>query len=98
MSEAKSMGDPLEEYKAFIDGLLGWPRTSVMARWAREWGDGQEKTYRVPPEFGALMAGLTAEHATPSPTCFKKRTMAGYMSCSPTLSRTRCPRMECPWR
>ena len=55
------MGDPLEEYKAFIDGLLGWPRTCAVARWAREWGDGQEKTYGVPPEFGALMAGLTAE-------------------------------------
>src|SRR5437763_267481 len=59
-SEAQSMGDPVEEYKAFIDGLLGWPRTSVPARWAREWGDGQEKTYRVPPEFDALMAELTA--------------------------------------
>lgn len=25
------MADPVQEYKPFIDGLLGWPRASALA-------------------------------------------------------------------
>ena len=56
------MADPVQEYKKFIDGLLGWPRTSVLARWVREW-DAGDKTYRVPPDnpLHRLVPALSAE-------------------------------------
>ncbi len=54
-------GTPLEEYQAFIDGLLGWPRHSVIARWVREWGTDLPKTYQPPEEFHQKMCLFTPE-------------------------------------
>ena len=58
------MSSPLENYKAFIDGLLGWPRSSVVARWVGEWDKIEDlKTYQVPKDHPLyrLVPGLTAE-------------------------------------
>jgi hypothetical protein len=55
------MNSPIELYKAFIDDLLTWPRTSVTARHVREWRDGTPKPYELSPEFNELMAKFTAE-------------------------------------
>jgi hypothetical protein len=52
---------PLQEYQAFIDGLLEWPRTSVTARWVREWGTDTPKTYQPPEEFHERMRLFTPE-------------------------------------
>jgi hypothetical protein len=52
---------PLEEYQAFIDGLLGWPRHAVIARWVREWGTPGPKTYQTPEAFNQRMRLFTAE-------------------------------------
>ncbi len=55
-------GTPLEEYRAFIDGLLEWPRVSVPARWAREWGNKPStSTYQTPADFDAKMHQFTPE-------------------------------------
>lgn len=55
-------GTPLQEYQAFIDGLLEWPRHSVIARWAREWGNRPlGSTYVTPPDFDAKMRPFTHE-------------------------------------
>lgn len=55
------MNSPIELYKAFIDDLLTWPRTSVTARYVREWRDGKPKGYELSPEFNALMAKFSSE-------------------------------------
>jgi hypothetical protein len=55
------MNSPLELYKAFIDDLLTWPRTSVTARHVSEWRDGTSKPYELSPQFNDLMAQFTAE-------------------------------------
>jgi len=55
------MNNSIELYKAFIDDLLTWPRTSVTARRVREWRDGTTKAYEVSPEFNELMAQFTSE-------------------------------------
>ncbi len=55
------MSTPLEEYKQFIDDLLGWPSVSVKARHVREWGTSGEKSYQVSEDFTQLMATFTEE-------------------------------------
>jgi hypothetical protein len=55
------MSDSNELYKAFIDDLLTWPRTSVTARHVKEWRDGTPKPYELSPEFNDLMAKFTSE-------------------------------------
>src|SRR5690349_15412019 len=56
------MSTPLQEYQAFIDSLLEWPRVSVKARHVREWGNRHPlSTYQTPEEFDAKMRLFTAE-------------------------------------
>jgi len=55
------MNTPIELYKAVIDDLLTWPRTSVMARHVRGWRDGTPKPYELSPEFNDIMAKFTSE-------------------------------------
>ena len=55
-------GTPLQEYQTFIDGLLEWPRYSVIARWTREWGSRPpDSVYVTPPDFDAKMRQFTHE-------------------------------------
>ncbi len=53
--------DPLTLYKAFIDGLLTWPRNSVQARRIEEWGTPGPNSYQTSDEFNAQMEQFTPE-------------------------------------
>jgi hypothetical protein len=56
------MKTALEYYKGFIDDLAtSWPIHSVLARWVREWGTAEPKTYETQNEFNDLMAHFTPE-------------------------------------
>jgi len=59
--EQNSMSTPLEEYKAFIDGLLGWPGASSLARLVKEWDTATPKPYVLSEDFHELMAKFTHE-------------------------------------
>jgi hypothetical protein len=55
------MNTPIELYKAVIDDLLTWPRTSVRAHHVREWRVGTPKPYELSPQFNDLMAKFSSE-------------------------------------
>jgi hypothetical protein len=55
------MTHPIEEYKAFIDGLLGWPRISLAARQVREWDGVDPARRRGRNQLHLLLEGLSAE-------------------------------------
>jgi hypothetical protein len=55
------MDKSLEEYKAFIDGLLAWPSHSVQSSWIREWNTETPKPYVTSEDFNRLMSEFTDE-------------------------------------
>ncbi len=73
-------GTPLEEYQAFIDGLLGWPSHSVIARWVREWGTETPKPYQPPEEFNQRMAPFTPEQRQVIADMLQQERLAGIHS------------------